>query len=78
MYSYDDNSPDLGYGYSGGAAPSFFDSVMQPNAPNNRQMFLGGLKNRKQGQNPLLAGLSGFSGSGGFLGGLGKVAGFLI
>lgn len=40
--------------------------------------FQAGVQQRKPGQSPLLSGLSGMSGGGGFLGGVGKVAGFLM
>jgi len=62
-----------------GDMPSMLDAgQQQPGRPGARQMFLGGIKNGQPGGNRLLQGLSGFSGSGGFMGGLGNVAKFLI
>lgn len=60
--------PDPMASYGGGG---------QPQRPSFMQAFMGGMKNNK-GKNPLLAGLSGQAGSGGFLGGLGDIAQFLI
>lgn len=63
-----------------GDLPSFLDAgQQQPGAPDMKQMFLGGIKNN-QGRpgNRLMQGLSGFSGAGGFAGGVGKIASFLI
>ena len=72
----DENGIDMG---QYGDMPSMLDAgQQQPNAPGARQMFLGGIKNGKAGGNRLMQGLSGFSGSGGFIGGLGDVAKFLI
>lgn len=73
----DENGIDMGQ-QDYGSMPSFLDAG-QPSAPNRKQMFLGGIKNTQgSGANPVLRGLSGFSGSGGLMGGIGRVASFLI
>lgn len=71
----DENNVDMG---QYGDMPSFLDGG-QPAPPNNRQMFLGGIKNSQGSQGSMLArGLSGFSGSGGLRGGIGRLASFMI
>jgi len=75
---YYDDAPQMDMPYQG-MQPSFLNSMAQPSAPNSRQMFLGGIRNNQNKPgNFLLKGLSGFDGSGGFMGGLGKAAHFLI
>jgi len=85
MYGYDDSAPYFGEPISYMTQPSFLGNIAgmtagQPNRPSRWQQFAGGIKNaRDQGyRGGLLSGLSGFEGSGGFLGGLGKAAHFLI
>lgn len=73
----DENGIDMGQSDYGNM-PSLLDAGQaQPQAPNAGQMFLGGIKNN-QGKNRILAGLSGFAGSGGTMGGIGRIAQFLI
>lgn len=75
----DEHGIDMGQtDYGDGSMGSLLDAG-QPSAPNAKQMFLGGIKNNQgKAGSLLLKGLSGFAGSGGFMGGLGNVASFLI
>jgi len=49
-----------------------------PQRPSFLNSFQAGVQQRKSGQSPLLSGLSGMAGGGGFLGGVGNVAKFLL
>ena len=66
----------------GSGMPDYGSGVQYPQQGPQRPSFLNafqaGVKQRKPGQSPLLSGLSGYAGGGGFLGGLGNVAKFMI
>lgn len=49
-----------------------------PQRPSFLNAFQAGVRQRKPGQSPLLSGLSGYAGGGGFMGGVGNVAKFLL
>lgn len=74
--AYDDNQ-DFGF-----QMPDYGSGVQfqqqQPQRPSFLNAFQAGVKQKKPGQSPLLSGLSGYAGGGGFLGGLGDVAKFMI
>jgi hypothetical protein len=70
-------APDFGSGLD--ASGGFQPDNQQPDRPSFMQAFRGGINQYGgPGRNPVLAGLAGQAGRGGFLGGLGRIASFLV
>lgn len=77
MGMLDFDGPDFGSGYDQYSGMSGFQGNPQPGRPSFLNAFQAGIQQNPK-KNKILAGLSGQAGSGGFMGGLGDVAKFLI